>query len=60
MQVLHGKPAELFPKVWKDWGITKLCFEVDTEPYAQQRDKHISELAKKQGEDQLCCLVSAA
>ena len=50
LQVLQGKPAELFPKVWKDWGITKLCFEVDTEPYAQKRDEDISQLASKAGE----------
>ena len=48
-QVLHGKPQELLPKVWSDWGITKLCFEVDTEPYAKERDSAIQKLADKQG-----------
>ena len=49
VQVLHGKPQELLPKVWSDWGITKLCFEVDTEPYAKERDSAIQNLAEKQG-----------
>ena len=49
MQVLQGRPTELFPKLWQDWGITKLCFEVDTEPYAKERDAKIHDLAKKAG-----------
>ena len=53
MQVLHGKPQELLPKVWSDWGITKLCFEVDTEPYAKERDSSIQELAQKHGRPHL-------
>ena len=48
-QVLYGKPQELLPEVWSDWGITKLCFEVDTEPYAKERDSAILKLADKQG-----------
>ena len=48
-QVLKGKPDEVFPKVWKDWGITKLCFEKDFEPYAIERDSKIEQLAKESG-----------
>ena len=40
----------MFPQVWKEWGITKLCFEVDTEPYAKERDAKIRKLASDLGQ----------
>jgi len=49
MQVLRGKPEEVFPQVWEEWGITKLCFEKDTEPYAKQRDAKIIRMAEDAG-----------
>ena len=49
LQVLKGKPDEVFPRLWKEWGVSKLCFEVDTEPYAKQRDTKIRQLAKDAG-----------
>lgn len=49
MQVLRGKPTDLFPKFWKDMGVTQLCFEEDTEPYGKERDEEIRKLAKKAG-----------
>ena len=49
IQVLKGKPFEVFPKLWKQWGVTKLCYEKDFEPYALERDSKIDELAKKEG-----------
>lgn len=49
LQVLCGKPEEVLPKVWKDWGVTRLCFESDTEPYAKSRDQKITELAEEAG-----------
>ncbi|XP_013384158.1 cryptochrome-1-like isoform X1 [Lingula anatina] len=45
--VLKGKPHEVFPKIFKEWGITRLTFEVDTEPYARVRDAEIIKLAKE-------------
>eukprot|EP00884_Botryococcus_braunii_P013546 jgi/Botrbrau1/22192/Bobra.168_1s0024.1 len=47
--ILKGNPVEVLPKVWKEWGITHLCFEADTEPYALKRDAAIKELAAKAG-----------
>lgn len=47
--VLRGKPEEVLPKVWKDWKITRLCFEVDTEEYAKERDVKIKAAAKEAG-----------
>ena len=46
---MKGKPTDLLPKFWKEHGITQLCFEEDTEPYAEERDEEIRKLAKKEG-----------
>ncbi|KAJ9534555.1 hypothetical protein QJQ45_022092, partial [Haematococcus lacustris] len=43
--VVRGKPVEVLPRLMKDWDITQLCFEVDTEPYATQRDAQVQQLA---------------
>lgn len=47
LYVVRGKPQDVFPKLFKEWGVTKLTFEVDTEPYAIQRDGDIEKLAEK-------------
>ncbi len=47
--VLRGNPQDVLPRVWKDWNITRLCFEVDTEEYAKDRDIKITEAAKQAG-----------
>lgn len=47
--VLRGNPNEVLPKVWKDWNITRLCFEADTEDYARERDTKIKEAATSIG-----------
>jgi cryptochrome len=47
--VLRGNPQEVLPKVWKDWQITRLCFELDTEEYAKERDSKITAAAKAAG-----------
>ena len=51
--VLRGNPQEVLPKVWEDWRITRLCFEVDTEEYARDRDSKITAAAKAAGVDLL-------
>lgn len=47
--VLIGSPLEQLPKMMKEWEISRLAFEKDTEPYAVKRDKQILELAKDFG-----------
>ncbi|XP_070532394.1 cryptochrome-1-like isoform X2 [Ptychodera flava] len=47
--VLKGKPSEVFPRIFKEWNITRLTFELDTEPYAIQRDTEIKKIAKSCG-----------
>ncbi|KAM4652531.1 cryptochrome-1-like [Discoglossus pictus] len=43
--VVRGKPAEVFPVLFKKWKVTRLTFEVDTEPYSRQRDAEVERLA---------------
>lgn len=50
MLVLRGNPQDVLPRVWKDWNITRLCFEADTEDYARERDGKITDAAKQAGE----------
>ena len=33
----------------QDWGISKLCYEVDTEPYAMVRDGELKRRAEEAG-----------
>jgi len=47
--LLQGKPNEVLPKIIEDWGISKLCFEADTEPYAKARDAKVEEMANELG-----------
>jgi cryptochrome len=35
--------------VFKDWSISQLCFELDTEPYARSRDATVRQLAAAAG-----------
>jgi cryptochrome len=43
--LLKGSPHKVFPEKFKEWNISVLCFEKDTEPYAKQRDAEITKLA---------------
>lgn len=45
--VIQGTPSEVFPRIFKDWKISQLSFETDTEPYARQRDSEIVKLAEE-------------
>ncbi|XP_045176201.2 cryptochrome-1-like isoform X2 [Mercenaria mercenaria] len=54
--VVRGNPSDIFPKLFKEWGITKLTYEVDTEPYAIERDSVIDGLAKDSGIEVMRCV----
>lgn len=47
--VLRGQPEEELPRVWRAWGVSRLCFEVDTEEYARTRDRRVCALAAEAG-----------
>ncbi|GAX79468.1 hypothetical protein CEUSTIGMA_g6909.t1 [Chlamydomonas eustigma] len=45
--VMRGKPEDVLPKAFKDWDVKRLCYEVDTEPYAMARDEVVKSLASE-------------
>ena len=47
--VLRGTPADVLPTAWKEWGVTRVAWEVDTEPYAVVRDGEITAAATAAG-----------
>ena len=47
LYVIQGKPKEVLAKVFSEWNVTKLTFEIDTEPYSKLRDLEIETLAKE-------------
>ncbi|XP_019364513.1 PREDICTED: cryptochrome-2-like isoform X1 [Gavialis gangeticus] len=47
--VVRGHPAEVFPGLFKAWKVTRLTFEVDTEPYSKLRDAEVVRLAAAHG-----------
>ena len=47
--VLEGSPRDSLPRAMRSWGVGRLAFEVDTEPYAVQRDDELAELARGAG-----------
>ena len=44
---MKGSPKEVFPRIFKKWGITRLTFEVDNDPYARQRDMDVEKIARE-------------
>ncbi|XP_052808538.1 cryptochrome-1-like isoform X2 [Mya arenaria] len=49
LYVVRGQPADVFPKLFKEWGITVLSFEEDPEPFGRSRDAAITALAQDVG-----------
>lgn len=47
--VVRGKPNEVLPKLFNKWKITRLTFEVDTEPDGMQQDMEVLKLAGDKG-----------
>ncbi|KAE7997375.1 hypothetical protein FH972_002016 [Carpinus fangiana] len=47
--VLKGEPSEVLIRCLKEWDITKLCFEYDTEPYYQALDLKVKTGASTAG-----------
>eukprot|EP01006_Ploeotia_vitrea_P032179 TRINITY_DN64440_c1_g3_i1.p1 TRINITY_DN64440_c1_g3~~TRINITY_DN64440_c1_g3_i1.p1 ORF type:complete len:171 (-),score=8.26 TRINITY_DN64440_c1_g3_i1:231-743(-) len=49
LYLLHGKPTETLPALWKTSKATGITWEFDSEPYAQQRDDQMQSLAVDEG-----------
>ncbi|KAI1133046.1 DNA photolyase [Nemania abortiva] len=47
--VLREAPQTLFPKLFDAWNVTHLVFERDTDTYARERDKVVTDAARKAG-----------
>ena len=47
--VARGYPAQVFPRLWANLGITRVTFEMDSEPYGRQRDAVVTNLARQLG-----------
>uniref|UniRef100_A0A8C5ZHK5 Cryptochrome circadian regulator 2 n=1 Tax=Marmota marmota marmota TaxID=9994 RepID=A0A8C5ZHK5_MARMA len=47
--VVRGQPADVFPRLFKEWGVTRLTFEYDSEPFGKERDAAIMKMAKEAG-----------
>ncbi|XP_064627650.1 cryptochrome-1-like [Lineus longissimus] len=49
--LIQGQPANVFPKLFKEWDISHLSFEEDPEPYGSKRDAAITASAQSLGVD---------
>ncbi|XP_038156594.1 cryptochrome-2 [Cyprinodon tularosa] len=47
--VVRGQPTEVFPRLFKEWNVTRLTFEYDPEPYGKERDAAIIKMAQEFG-----------
>ncbi|XP_041084880.1 cryptochrome-1-like [Polyodon spathula] len=47
--VVRGQPANVFPRLFKEWKISRLTFEYDSEPFGKERDAAIKKLASEAG-----------
>ncbi|KAF2433120.1 Cryptochrome/photolyase FAD-binding domain-containing protein [Tothia fuscella] len=47
--VLREGPETILPKLWKEWRISHIVFEKDTDAYGRERDEKIERLAKEAG-----------
>lgn len=47
--IVREAPQTVFPKLWKEWKVTHLVFEKDTDAYARDRDEEIMCMAKEAG-----------
>ncbi|NXP07809.1 CRY1 protein, partial [Thinocorus orbignyianus] len=47
--VIRGQPADVFPRLFKEWNIAKLSIEYDSEPFGKERDAAIKKLASEAG-----------
>jgi len=52
--VLREAPQTLLPKLWKEWKISHLVFEKDTDAYGRARDEEIMKLATEAGVEVIC------
>ncbi|KAG7225586.1 hypothetical protein INR49_004992 [Caranx melampygus] len=47
--VIRGQPTDVFPRLFKEWKISRLSYEYDSEPFGKERDAAIKKLASEAG-----------
>lgn len=47
--VVRGQPADVFPRLFREWKTSLLTFEEDSEPFGRERDAAIRMLAQESG-----------
>ncbi len=47
--VIREAPQTLFRKLFKEWRVTHLVFEKDTDAYARERDEQVRKVAEEMG-----------
>jgi cryptochrome len=47
LYVVRGRVMEVLPRLFSEWGATRLSFETDNEPAGRQRDEAVNLVAKK-------------
>lgn len=47
--VVRGQPTDVFPRLFKEWNVTRLTFEYDPEPFGKERDGAILKVAHELG-----------
>lgn len=47
--IVEGQPIDVLPKLIKQWNITKLTFEYDSEPFPRNRDLAVKRRAEQSG-----------
>ncbi|ORY31961.1 FAD binding domain of DNA photolyase-domain-containing protein [Naematelia encephala] len=52
--VVRSKPQEILPVLWKEWGITHVVWEKDSNAYSKIRDEEIIRLANINGVQVVC------
>ncbi|XP_033101802.1 cryptochrome-1-like [Anneissia japonica] len=54
--VIRGQPSDVFPKIFKEWKVNRLSFEVDSEPFARKRDQAIRTMATEANVEVISCI----
>lgn len=47
--LMRGTPVDIFRTLWKELGISKICFEQDCEPIYKKRDDSVKGLCQEVG-----------
>ena len=47
--VVRGRDVEVLPKLFSEWGVSRVSFEMESEPFGAQRDAVIKRLAEEAG-----------